>query len=182
MSSAPSSTGAVPVQRPATASNPVGTTILFVHGAERREIPLRTTPFGIGRKTGKDLEIPDPRISRDHAEIVCEEGVYYIVDGGSKLGTFVNKERVTKHKLARNDRIEFGVGVGAHLIFDPTTDESSVAREFLSQISVMRVQEKSSDLEKLAMFLNAARKLNTSGALDEILISLISTTLKLTGA
>src|SRR5262249_4006317 len=116
------------------------------------------------------------------AEIVCEEGVYYVVDGGSKLGTFVNKERVTKQKLARNDRIEFGVGVGAHLIFDPTTDESSVAREFLSQISVMRVQEKSSDLEKLAMFLNAARKLNTSGALDEILISLIETTLKLTGA
>ncbi len=170
------------MQRPATGTTPVGTTILFVHGAERREIPLRNTPFGIGRKTGKDLEIPDPRISRDHAEIVCEEGIYYIVDGNSKLGTFVNKERITKHKLARNDRIEFGVGVGAHVIFDPTTDESSVAREFLSQISVMRVQEKSSDLEKLAMFLNAARKLNTSGALDEILISLIETTLKLTGA
>jgi phosphoserine phosphatase RsbU/P len=177
MSSVPSTGASIRPAKP-----PVGTTVLFVHGAERREIPLPPGPFAIGRKTGKDLEIPDPRISRDHAEIIFEDGNYYVVDGNSKLGTFVNKERVTKRKLARNDRIEFGVGVGAHLIFDPTTDESSVAREFLSQISVMRVEDKSSDLEKLAMFLNAARKLNTSGALEEILISLIETTLKLTGA
>ena len=156
--------------------------MLFVHGAEQREMILSLAPFAIGRKSGKDLEIPDPRISRDHAEIVCEEGNYYVVDGGSKLGTYVNKDRVQRRKLLRNDRIEFGVGVGAYLVFDPQEDHSSAAREFLSQISVMKVQDKTSDLEKLAMFLDAARKLNTSGALDEILITLIGTTLKLTGA
>jgi sigma-B regulation protein RsbU (phosphoserine phosphatase) len=139
-------------------------------------------PFCIGRKTGKDLEIPDPRISRDHAEIVCEDGDYYVVDTGSKLGTYVNKERVQRRKLVRNDRIEFGVGVGAHLIFDPVAENSVVAREFLSQLSVISVDEKSNDLEKLALFLEAARKLNTSDAFEEILLSLIGTTLKLTGA
>jgi sigma-B regulation protein RsbU (phosphoserine phosphatase) len=143
---------------------------------------LAGVPFTIGRKTGKDLEIPDPRISRDHAEIILEDGHYFIVDAGSKLGTFVNKERVQKKKLTRNDRIEFGVGVGAQLIFDPLLDQSIIAREFLSQISSIGVEQKSSDLEKLALFLEAARKLNTTGALDEILISLIETTLKLTGA
>jgi phosphoserine phosphatase RsbU/P len=178
MATSPSSIAAVP----RSAKNPIFPSVLFVHGAERREIGLSLMAFTIGRKTGKDLEIPDPRISRDHAEIVCEEGSYYVIDNSSKLGTYVNKERVTKRKLARNDRIEFGVGVGAHLIFDPTSDESSVAREFLSQISVMNVQDKASDLEKLAMFLNAARKLNTTGALDEIFVSLIETTLKLTRA
>lgn len=157
-------------------------TLLFVHGAEQRELVLTPLPFGIGRKTGKDLEIPDPRISRDHAEIILEGADYFVVDPGSKLGTFVNGERIHKKKLAPNDRIEFGVGVGAHLVFAPIGEKSSIAREFLSQISGISVDEKSNDLEKLKVFLEAARKLNTTGALDEILITLIGTTLNLTGA
>ena len=82
-------------------------TLLFVHGAEQRELVLTPLPFGIGRKTGKDLEIPDPRISRDHADIILEGADYFVVDPGSKLGTFVNGERITKKKLVPNDRIEF---------------------------------------------------------------------------
>lgn len=156
--------------------------LIFVHGLEQKEMVLNQLPFTIGRKTGKMLEIPDPRVSRDHAEIISEEGAYYVVDTGSKLGTFVNKEKVTKRKLVKNDRIEFGVGVGAQLVFDPSNEQSSVAREFLSQISVVSLQDKANDLEKLALFLDAARKLNTAGALDEVLVSLIGTTLKLTGA
>lgn len=156
--------------------------MLFVHGAEQRELGLTNLPFGIGRKTGKDLEIPDPRISRDHADIIVEGNDYFVVDPGSKLGTFVNGERISKRKLSPNDRIEFGVGVGAYLVFAPANEQSSIAREFLSQISVISVDEKSNDLEKLKVFLEAARKLNTSGALDEILITLIGTTLNLTGA
>jgi len=167
------------IARAASSSQPM---LLFVHGAEQRELVLTPLPFGIGRKTGKDLEIPDPRISRDHAEIVLEGSDYYVVDPGSKLGTFVNGERVSKKKLAPNDRIEFGVGVGAHLVFAPIGEKSSIAREFLSQISGISVDEKSNDLEKLKVFLEAARKLNTTGALDEILITLIGTTLNLTGA
>jgi len=157
--------------------------LLYINGAEQREITLSLANFTIGRKAGKDLEIADPRVSRDHAEIVAEDSSYFVVDCGSKLGTFVNGQRVQRQKLARNDRIEFGVGVGAQLIFDPVSAEQSIAaREFLSQISVMGAQEKQTDLEKLALFLEAARKLNTAGALDEILLSLINTTLKLTGA
>jgi sigma-B regulation protein RsbU (phosphoserine phosphatase) len=153
-----------------------------VNGAEQRKLNLSLIPFSIGRKSGKDLEISDPRISRDHAEIICEEGEFYVIDLGSKLGTYVNKQRVKRHKLQRNDRLDFGIGVGAHVIFDPSSEESSVAREFLSQISVIAVKQESSDLEKLALFLEAARKLNTTGALEEILVSLIHTTLRLTSA
>ena len=160
----------------------VRSVLLFVHGAEQREFPLSGTTFTIGRKTGKDLEIPDPRVSRDHAEIVFEDGGYVLVDCGSKLGTYVNRQRITRHRLQKNDHIEFGVGLGAQLIFEPVAEQSSVAREFLSQIGSIAVPEKSNDLEKLALFLNAARKLNSAGALDEILITLIGTTLKLTGA
>jgi sigma-B regulation protein RsbU (phosphoserine phosphatase) len=173
---------AQPSSSSASRASGIFPSLLFVHGAEQKELALSLVSFCIGRKTGKDLEIPDPRISRDHAEIVCEEGDYYVVDMGSKLGTYVNKERVQRRKLVRNDRIEFGIGVGAHLIFDPIAENSVVAREFLSQLSVISVDDKSNDLEKLALFLEAARKLNTSDAFEEILLSLIGTTLKLTGA
>ncbi len=43
-----------------------------------------TAPFGVGRKVDKDLVIADPRVSRDHAQIVSENGVFSVVDQGSK--------------------------------------------------------------------------------------------------
>ncbi|MCU1307218.1 MAG: Serine phosphatase RsbU, regulator of sigma subunit [Acidobacteriaceae bacterium] len=184
MSISPSSSATGKAQPSSVTSRASGIfpSLLYVHGAEQKELGLSMMPFCIGRKTGKDLEIPDPRISRDHAEIVCDDGDYYVVDTCSKLGTYVNKQKVQRQKLVRNDRIEFGVGVGAYLIFDPLAENSVVAREFLSQLSVISVDDKSNDLEKLALFLEAARKLNTSDAFEEILLSLIGTTLKLTGA
>jgi len=52
----------------------------------------------------------------------------------------------------------------------------------LSQISGIQLSTDSTDLEKLTLFLEAARKLNTAGVLDEILITLLDATLKLTRA
>src|SRR5581483_9090570 len=59
---------------------------------------------------------------------------------------------------------------------------SNTAREFLSQISVIAVKPEATELETLRLFLEAARKLNTSGVLDEILITMLDVTLQLTGA
>jgi serine phosphatase RsbU (regulator of sigma subunit) len=46
----------------------------------------------------------------------------------------------------------------------------------------MQISTDTTDLEKLTMFLDAARKLNTTGVLDEILVTVADTTLKLTRA
>src|SRR5438270_12699657 len=46
----------------------------------------------------------------------------------------------------------------------------------------MHVTTETTDLEKLTLFLEAARKLNTTGVLDEILVTLLDATLKLTRA
>jgi serine phosphatase RsbU (regulator of sigma subunit) len=130
----------------------------------------------------RDLVIPDPRVSREHAHIVAENGEFFVVDQGSKHGTFVNGERVDRRKLARNDRLEFGARDIAYLIFHPLHATSNTAREFLSQISGIQIAPEASDLEKLTLFLEAARKLNTIGVLDEILVTLIDATLRLTRA
>jgi serine phosphatase RsbU (regulator of sigma subunit) len=156
--------------------------LIYVQGNEQRSIVLNRTPFSVGRKVDKDLVIPDPRVSRDHALIVAENGDFYVVDQGSKHGTFVNGEKVQRQKLQSNDRVEFGVRDVAYVIFSPQATSSNTAREFLSQISGIQISTDTTDLEKLALFLEAARKLNTIGVLDEILVTMVDTTLKLTRA
>jgi len=153
--------------------------LIYVQGNEQRSIVMNRTPFSVGRKVDKDLVIPDPRVSRDHALIVAENGDFFVVDQGSKHGTYVNGERIQRQKLQRNDRVEFGVRDVAYVIFSPQHATSNTAREFLSQISGIQISTDTTDLEKLTLFLEAARKLNTIGVLDEILVTLVDTTLKL---
>jgi serine phosphatase RsbU (regulator of sigma subunit) len=155
----------------------------IVRGGERSRLPVATCPFTIGRKSDRDLVLSDPRISREHAQISLEGTEYVLRDLGSKHGTFVNGVRVDQHVLQSNDRVDFGASDYAYLIFDPREDRSgSNAREFLSQISAVEVRSGASDLEKMRIFLEAARRLNTTGVLEEVLVTLIEATLRLTRA
>ncbi|MBS1849739.1 MAG: SpoIIE family protein phosphatase [Acidobacteria bacterium] len=157
-------------------------TLIFVQGNEQRTLNLDRSPFTVGRKVDKDLVIADPRVSRDHAAIVSEIGQFSVVDQGSKHGTFVNGERVERKVLERNDRLEFGIRDTSYVIFHPYHPSSNTARDFLSQISGIHISTETTDLEKLTLFLEAARKLNTSGVLDEILVTVLDVTLTLTRA
>ena len=157
-------------------------TLILVQGNEQRTINLDHSPFTVGRKVDKDLMIADPRVSRDHASIVSENGQFFVVDEGSKHGTFVNGIRVQRKSLERNDRVEFGCRENTYVVFNPQHGTSNTAREFLSQISGIHISDATTDLEKLTLFLEAARKLNTTGVLDEILVTLLDATLKLTHA
>jgi phosphoserine phosphatase RsbU/P len=156
-------------------------TLVFVRDKQERKIQLDHTPFTVGRKVDKDLAIADPRVSRDHALIVSENDRFYVIDEGSTHGTFVNGERVQRKALQRNDRLEFGVRDAIYLVFNPARPTPNLAREFLTQVPGMHLAGATTDLEKLTLFLEAARKLNTTGVLDEILITLLEATLKLTG-
>ncbi len=167
---------------PAASPKNATPTLLFVQGAEQRSLTLERTPFTIGRKTDRDLVIADSRVSREHAQIVCENGEYYVIDQSSRHGTFVNGVRRERYRLESNDRLDFGARDAAYIIFNPERPQSSAAAEFLSQISMMPVTSGSSDLEKLRLFLEAARKLNTTGVLSDVLNTLLDSTLRLTKA
>jgi len=157
--------------------------LVFVQGSEQKNIVLNRTPFTVGRKVDKDLVIADPRVSRDHAQIMQLGLEFFIEDLGSKHGTFVNGERIQRQKLERGDRLEFGARDSAYVLFNPANQTSNTAREFLSQISVIGgIKTETSELETLRLFLEAARKLNTAGVLEEILITMLDVTLQLTRA
>jgi adenylate cyclase len=64
----------------------------------------------IGRSQDSDLVIPDQCISRNHAILQCTEtGEFYLIDLGSRNGTFVNGRRVSIPVTLRNqDKVTFG--------------------------------------------------------------------------
>jgi serine phosphatase RsbU (regulator of sigma subunit) len=166
---------------PSSTSDPL--VLVVVEGTDRRTLVLDHFPFTIGRRTDRDLVLADPRVSREHAQFVRESDGTYIVDQGSRHGTFVNGERVNRRRLARNDRVEFGVQGAAYSLFSPDRSPSSAAQQFLSQFSTWKpASGAGSDLEMLNVFLEAARKLNTSGVLDDVLHTLLEAALRLTHA
>lgn len=157
--------------------------LVVVEGTDRRTIVLDHYPFTIGRRTDRDLVMADPRVSREHAQFIREGKDVVIVDQGSRHGTYVNAERINRRKLNRNDHIEFGFQGGAHVLFSPDRSPTSAAQQFLSQFSTWKpAAGVGSDLEMLNVFLEAARKLNTSGVLDDVLTALLEAALRLTRA
>src|ERR1035441_431770 len=166
---------------PASTGDPL--VLVVVEGSDRRTLVLEHFPFTVGRRPARDLVMADPRVSREHAQFIREPDGTYIVDQTSRHGTFVNGERVNRRKLARNDRVEFGVQGAAYGLFSPDRSPSSAAQQFLSQFSSWKpATGAGSDLEMLNVFLEAARKLNTSGVLDDVLQTLLEAALRLTQA
>ena len=169
------------LRKPESTSTSDPPVLVVVEGTDRRTLVLDHYPFTIGRRTDRDLVMADPRVSREHAHFLREADGTYIVDQGSRHGTFVNGERVNRRKLGRNDHIEFGVQGAAYVLFSPDRSPSSAAQQFLSQFSTWKpAAGAGSDLEMLNVFLEAARKLNTSGVLDDVLQTLLEAALRLT--
>ncbi|MGC2110119.1 MAG: SpoIIE family protein phosphatase [Candidatus Korobacteraceae bacterium] len=171
------------VRKPDNASTGDPLVLVVVEGPDRRTLVLDHFPFTVGRRTDRDLVMADPRVSREHAHFIRETDGTYIIDQGSRHGTFVNGERVNRRKLGRNDRVEFGVQGAGYVLFSPDRSPSSAAQQFLSQFSTWKpASGAGSDLEMLNVFLEAARKLNTSGVLDDVLQTLLEAALRLTHA
>ena len=122
-------------ESPSSGDPPV---LVVVDGTDRRTVVLDHFPFTIGRRTDRDMVMADPRVSREHAHFLREPDGTVIVDQGSRHGTFVNGERVNRRKLARNDRVEFGVQGASYILFSPDRSPSSAAQQFLSQFSTWK--------------------------------------------
>ncbi len=66
--------------------------------------------FVIGKSEGCNLPLRNNTVSREHAKIIKKEESYYLLDLGSKNGTFVNDIKLEKEKECRlfnNDKIKF---------------------------------------------------------------------------
>lgn len=63
----------------------------------------------LGRREDNAYVIPDPRVSRVHAEIRQEAGAVIVTDLGSSAGTKVNGEKIAGPTVVKHgDRVAFG--------------------------------------------------------------------------
>ena len=73
----------------------------------RQMIPLTKPTTTIGRQLGNDLVFHEEFLSRQHAEIVYEDGKYILHDKQSTSGTYVNGKKIERCILNSGDLISF---------------------------------------------------------------------------
>jgi len=73
----------------------------------RQMISLTKPKTTIGRELGNDLVFHEEFLSRQHAEIIYEDGKYVLYDKHSTSGTFVNGKKIERCTLNSGDLIAF---------------------------------------------------------------------------
>jgi serine phosphatase RsbU (regulator of sigma subunit) len=139
---------------------------------------LDPVPFLIGRHGDNHLVLRDNRASRSHARIVTENGNYFVEDLNSRHGVYVNGQRVTRHKLTANDRIDFGFQDSYRMVF--TLEEDEIHR-FMEQFSGGTATG-AGNLSKLRSLVEVARALQSSLSTTDVLAAVVDAALSVTGA
>jgi len=159
-------------------TGPQEATLLLEASGNRRRIPVSRLPFTIGRSDTCDAAIGDWRVSRTHANIIFEKGEYFVVDAGSRHGTFVNGERRDRHQLKHNDEITLGAP-GVRIVFMEDAASSNVSNLLMSRLAT---ESDASELGKLRLFLEAARSLSAGSVVNDVLRNMLDCALRVTGA
>jgi sigma-B regulation protein RsbU (phosphoserine phosphatase) len=148
----------------------------------RTRVEIKPVPFKIGRQADNQLVLRDSRASRNHAQILLENGQYVIEDSGSRHGIYVNGTRVERQILRTSDRIELGVSDSYQLIFALDGAELKRLMEQLpAQESAVKTGAGTS-LAKLRAVLEVARTLQTGFSTQEVLNAVVDAALTVTGA
>src|SRR5262245_38828760 len=152
-----------------------------------RSLPLGKPVFTIGRKAENDLQLLSDSISRQHAEIVYEDDAYYLVDIGSKRGTFVNGEQVVRCALQHLDVIRIGGDEEQQLTFlDDTIERASAIFDSSPRLALTqqadRVTSANEELKKLARFIEVNQAFKFSLTPDDVLCLIVDAAIEITQA
>ena len=142
-------------------------------GLGQRIVPITKELLQIGRRTESDLRLVGSDVSREHAEIVQQNGDWILRDKGSRYGTYVNGEAVSEHKLVHGDRVQFGRASGADVVFLTGEGPAHTDRSHNSAVN---------DLRQLASLLESLRALGSGRVLDEVLALVLDAAIDVAGA
>ncbi len=144
----------------------------------RREVPVTSSPFRIGRQAGSELMLRDSRISRQQAQLLSENGGWVLEDMGSRHGTFVNGEKVLRHELQAKDHIDFGMADSYKLIY---LGEGATIEELVERVEAPAPEQAGSrGLYHLGVLLEVARTLGTGLSLEDVLTAVVDAAIQLT--
>ena len=153
-----------------------------------RSLPLGKPVFTIGRKAENDLQLLSDSVSRQHAEIVYEDDAYYLVDIGSKRGTFVNDQQIARCALQHLDRIRIGGDEDQQIIFlDDTIERASAIFDSSPRLTLTpqqadRVTSANEELQKLARFIEVNQAFKFSLTPDDVLCLIVDAAIEITQA
>lgn len=83
--------------------------LVIMSGQEKgKKILLVSSSMLIGRSTNANVQIFDPRVSREHARITKDSGEFIITDQESANGTWVNGHKIETRVLNNGDHIVVG--------------------------------------------------------------------------
>ena len=144
------------------------------------QIPVKRSPFVIGRLNTCDLTLADKRISRRHAQLCLQQGGFAIEDLGSRHGTVVNGEMVRRARLAVGDRIGFGVEDS----FAITVCEGYAPQTtLLKQVSELGVgPRRTGALGRLSAVLEVARTMELASGVEEVFEAVVEAALSIARA
>jgi sigma-B regulation protein RsbU (phosphoserine phosphatase) len=85
---------------------------------EQRLVSSKKGLLRIGRLPESEIYLDEPVVSRRHADIYKSDSAYYVKDMGSRNGTLVNGERISRPtEISSGDTV--GIG-NSRIIFEPT--------------------------------------------------------------
>jgi phosphoserine phosphatase RsbU/P len=150
--------------------------------------PLDKPVFTIGRKAENDLQLLSDTVSRLHAEIVFENDGYYLVDIGSKRGSYVNDQRVERCALQHQDRIRIGGDEEQQIIFlDDSVEQAAAIFDSnpnltLSAVARDRAVSANEELQKLSRFIEVNQAFKFSMTPDDVLCLIVDAAIEITQA
>ncbi len=111
----------------------MATIIQTLDGVVVNKFELGDTALKFGRTGDNQVQIENPEVSNEHAQIIREtkdEGdvAYFLVDLDSTNGTYVNGHQIDKHELMHKDNIRIGLNIFTFI------DENKVDIERTSEI------------------------------------------------
>ena len=139
----------------------------------RRVVEISKALFEIGRRETNDLRLAGSEVSRDHADIVTENGKIAIRDKNSRYGTYVNGEQVTERVLVPGDRIRLGRSGGAEMVFLVDGVEAPSEKSATTAIG---------DLRQITALLEGLRALGSGRVLDDVLSLVLDSAIEVSGA
>ena len=139
-----------------------------------RVVQISKPHFGIGRRETNDLRLAGSEVSRDHADIVIEEGGKVIIrDKSSRYGTYVNGEQITERALMPGDRIRLGRTGGAEMLYTVEGHETSAEKTATTAIG---------DLRQVTALLEGLRALGSGRVVDDVLSLVLDSAIEVSGA
>ena len=93
-----------------TSELPIGGAVLVSRTGEQYgdRFPLGGGTTNIGRHPNSDIVLDDITVSRRHAQVVYQDGGFFVRDVGSLNGTYVNQQRTEEARLYHGDEVQVG--------------------------------------------------------------------------